>query len=125
MLIIGWCLAVICLALAGLALILWRSSRAAVLRGIAARVRAHAEAVEAGAALSDLMSRVESLERAEAERQSSLLAKTSINLTTRGQILRMLRKGESCEQISAALNLPAQEVKLTQKIHQLLAETSL
>jgi hypothetical protein len=41
-----------------------------------------------------------------------------MNLSQRGQILRMHRRGESAENIAAILEVPLQEVELLLKIHQ-------
>jgi DNA-binding NarL/FixJ family response regulator len=41
----------------------------------------------------------------------------SMNLTKRSQVLRLHRRGESAEQIAAALHLPRNEVELLLKVH--------
>jgi DNA-binding NarL/FixJ family response regulator len=46
--------------------------------------------------------------------------KSSMNVTRRSQALRLHRKGDSTEQIAAALEVPRQEVDLLVKIHQLV-----
>jgi hypothetical protein len=48
----------------------------------------------------------------------------SINLTKRSQALRMYRRGETAEHISAALQMPRAEVDLLLKVQQALAEQS-
>ncbi len=45
--------------------------------------------------------------------------RASINLTKRAQALRMSRRGESLESISAALGVPRKEVELLLKVHDL------
>jgi hypothetical protein len=44
----------------------------------------------------------------------------SFNLTRRSQALRMHRRGETAEQIAAALELPRQEVDLLLKVHRIV-----
>ncbi len=46
----------------------------------------------------------------------------SINLTRRSQALRMYRRGETAEQICAALQMPRNEVELLLKVQKALAE---
>jgi hypothetical protein len=46
--------------------------------------------------------------------------KSSMNVTRRSQALRLHRKGDSTEQIAAALEVPRQEVDLLVKIHQIV-----
>ena len=46
----------------------------------------------------------------------------SINLTRRSQALRMYRRGDSPEQIGAALQMPRNEVELLLKVQKALAE---
>jgi type II secretory pathway component PulM len=45
--------------------------------------------------------------------------RSGLNLTTRAQALRMLRRGETTERIAAALHVPESEVRLLIKVHQL------
>jgi type II secretory pathway component PulM len=45
--------------------------------------------------------------------------RSGLNLTTRAQALRMLRRGEPTERIAAALHVPESEVRLLIKVHQL------
>jgi len=49
-------------------------------------------------------------------------ARQALNLNTRGQVLRMRRRGENPETIAAALRLPRNEVDLLLKVHQLALE---
>jgi len=44
------------------------------------------------------------------------------NLNKRTQVLRMHRRGESAEQISASLELPRQEVELLLKVHSIVIQ---
>jgi hypothetical protein len=44
----------------------------------------------------------------------------SLNLSRRSQALRMHRRGDTAEQIAAALDLPRQEVELLLKVHRIV-----
>jgi DNA-binding NarL/FixJ family response regulator len=48
------------------------------------------------------------------------IPKSSMNVTRRSQALRLHRKGDSSDQIAAALEVPRQEVDLLIKIHQIV-----
>lgn len=61
------------------------------------------------------------LQLAEMERPSSIPAQP-LNLTKRGQILRMRRRGERPETIAGALAIPRNEVELLIKVHDLALE---
>jgi hypothetical protein len=52
-----------------------------------------------------------------AQAQPGLPIRHSINLTKRAQALRMSRRGESAESITAALAVPRNEVELLLKVH--------
>jgi DNA-binding NarL/FixJ family response regulator len=47
-------------------------------------------------------------------------ARPSMNVTKRSQALRLHRKGDSSEQIAAALQVPRQEIDLLIKVHQIV-----
>ena len=49
-----------------------------------------------------------------------LTVRPSINLTKRAQALRMRRRGESLESITAALAVPRNEIELLLKVHEML-----
>jgi hypothetical protein len=51
---------------------------------------------------------------------SPVLPKPGFNLSKRSQALRMNRRGESSDQIAAALDLPRQEVDLLLKVHRIV-----
>ena len=58
----------------------------------------------------------------EVEERSSLLvqppaARSGMNLTKRAQAIRMVRRGDSPEQVSAALAIPQNEVKLLLRVY--------
>jgi DNA-binding NarL/FixJ family response regulator len=46
-----------------------------------------------------------------------------MNLTTRSQVLRLNRRGESVEQIARILTVPRQEVELLLKVHRIVLGT--
>jgi hypothetical protein len=46
--------------------------------------------------------------------------RTGLNLGKRSQVLRMHRRGDSAEQIAAALEIPLQEVELLLKVHRIV-----
>jgi len=48
-------------------------------------------------------------------------ARRSVNLSKRGQVIRLSRRGESVDTIAAALDLPRREVELLLKVHQAYA----
>jgi len=47
---------------------------------------------------------------------------SGLNLSKRGQVLQMHRRGQSAEQIAASLALPKTEVDLLLKVHQIVLE---
>jgi DNA-binding NarL/FixJ family response regulator len=47
-------------------------------------------------------------------------SRPSMNVTRRSQALRLHRKGDSSEQIAAALEVPRQEIDLLLKVHQIV-----
>ncbi len=47
--------------------------------------------------------------------------RSGLNLTTRAQALRMLRRGETPERIAAALHVPENEIRLLVKVQELAA----
>lgn len=49
--------------------------------------------------------------------------KSGLNLSRRSQALRMHRRGEPAGAIASALNIPAQEVELLIKVHQIVLST--
>jgi hypothetical protein len=79
--------------------------------------------VEFRAALGSLSQSLQEHER-DAEQMVPLRVSpsASINLTKRSQALRMYRRGETAEQICAALQMPRNEVELLLKVQKALAE---
>jgi hypothetical protein len=114
------CFLILCGAAGPLAAILIRGSRKAALRRSAEREAARIEMDQLRSELSGLKTTMDQLQQFQAERQAALVPQASINLTKRGQILRMSRRGETPQHISAALSLPQKEVNLTLKIHKML-----
>lgn len=49
--------------------------------------------------------------------------RAGLNLTTRTQVLRLHRRGESAEQIASILEIPKQEVDLLLKVHRIVLST--
>jgi hypothetical protein len=82
-----------------------------------------AEAIAAiGAALD-----VVRAEMRELQEQTGMLvppapAKSGLNLSKRGQVLQMFRRGQAPEQIAASLGLPLTEIELLIKVHQIVLE---
>jgi hypothetical protein len=72
----------------------------------------------------DLAKKIEEVESAMADIQAAapapmLTVRPSINLTKRAQALRMRRRGESLESITAALSVPRNEIELLLKVHEM------
>jgi hypothetical protein len=73
----------------------------------------------------DLAKKIEEVESAIADIPAAapapvLTLRPSINLTKRAQALRMRRRGESLESITAALAVPRNEIELLLKVHELV-----
>ena len=49
-------------------------------------------------------------------------AKSGLNLSKRGQVLQMYRRGQPPAQIAASLSLPLTEIELLIKVHQIVLE---
>jgi uncharacterized protein (DUF3084 family) len=107
-----------------------------------ALISAKAMIQKAGQRTSDLESRMEttvqtlqtrleklSAEMREAEHQPAPVSplpavpRPGMNLTTRSQVLRLNRRGETVEQISKVLAVPRQEVELLLKVHRIVLGT--
>jgi hypothetical protein len=76
------------------------------------------------AAIETMRQRLDALavENNEARRQTACVPvpKPGFNLSIRSQALRMHRRGETPEQIAAALEVPRQEVDLLLKVHRIV-----
>ena len=73
----------------------------------------------------DLAKKIEEVESAMADIPAAapapmLMVRPSINLTKRAQALRMRRRGESLESITAALAVPRNEIELLLKVHEMV-----
>jgi hypothetical protein len=73
----------------------------------------------------DLAKKIEEVEAAMADIPAAapapmLVVRPSINLTKRAQALRMRRRGESLESITAALSVPRNEIELLLKVHEMV-----
>ena len=73
----------------------------------------------------DLAKKIEEVESAMADIPAAtpapmLTVRPSINLTKRAQALRMRRRGESLESITAALAVPRNEIELLLKVHEMV-----
>jgi hypothetical protein len=74
---------------------------------------------------TDLAKKIEEVESAMADIPAAapapmLVVRPSINLTKRAQALRMRRRGESLESITAALSVPRNEIELLLKVHEMV-----
>jgi hypothetical protein len=67
-----------------------------------------------------LRNMVETMEQQPSEetRPAQPQSRPALNLSRRGQVLRLARRGERAEQISAAVGIPSNEVQLMLKLHQ-------
>jgi hypothetical protein len=94
----------------------------------ARRRKGEAALAEGIAALHAALNEVRAEFRAEVHRleeQTGMLVApapvaSGLNLTRRGQALQMYRRGQSPEQIAAALGLPLTEINLLVKVHQIV-----
>jgi hypothetical protein len=74
-------------------------------------------------ALETLSSEVRNLSQHPVAAQAAGPLKPGLNLSKRSQALRMHRRGDSLEQIGAALEIPLQEVDLLLKVHRIVLST--
>ena len=76
----------------------------------------HLEAIQAS--IQDLTAEMRELQTQPAGSPSAF--RPALNLSKRSQALRMHRRGETAEQIAAALDIPPQEVELLIKVHRIV-----
>ena len=88
------------------------------MRDIESRVESALQAAEAKLAESAAEARDRALQPAVNVLPTKL--RHGLNLTTRSQVLRMHRHGETAENIARALEVPRQEVDLLLKVHGIL-----
>jgi cell division protein FtsB len=93
---------------------------------VASRKQNEREALKT--AIRDLRQRMEELERnieaMSGDAASPAVSIRSININKRMQALRMARRGDGPERISAALGLPASEARLLAKVQRLIADAA-
>ena len=114
------------LAAAALALslfVLWRTK--AMVLTADARARAAKEECDAAEealrqTLGGLSTQLHELQHLPVWNASASPPKPGLNLTKRSHVLRMHRRGDTPEQIAAALEVPLQEVKLLVKVHHIV-----
>jgi hypothetical protein len=97
-----------------------------LVRGAERRDRSVTERNEAAldAMRRDVAALAERLEeaRSRVEAAAPVALRPGFNLSKRSQALRMHRRGDAPERISAALGVPRQEVDLLLKVHRMLVE---
>jgi len=72
--------------------------------------------------IAELTARIETIERRAAE--SAQHPVRSINYTQRSQMLRMIRRGDSADQIGSTLGVPVSQVRLLMKLPGMAAEAA-
>jgi hypothetical protein len=75
------------------------------------------------AGLEELTAEVQDLGRQPPVTVAAGKPRAGLNLTTRTQVLRLHRRGESAEQIASILEIPRQEVDLLLKVHRIVLST--
>jgi len=96
--------------------------RAAETRG-QARVSALAEAVSAvRSALEQVRAQLHDLQEQTGMLVPPAPTRSGLNLSRRGQVLQMYRRGQSPDQIAASLGLPLTEIELLIKVHQIVLD---
>jgi len=93
----------------------------------ALRRRLGIESVVAHEAVESMRTSLRHLEKRLEDQQGSapapaFLPGASMNLTKRGEALRLHRRGEPAERIASALQLPRNEVELLLKVHRTVVE---
>jgi type II secretory pathway component PulM len=79
------------------------------------------QATKAG--LEELSADVQDMGRQPSVTAAPARLRGGLNLTTRSQVLRLHRRGESAEQIASILEIPKQEVDLLLKVHRIVLST--
>jgi hypothetical protein len=116
------CTIVGCIPAALAVMVLLRASRRAASRRSAERELLSSSVQVLRTEIGTLRRRLDEFELAQLERQAALVPQQSINTNKRAQILRMARRGETAEHISAALSVPANEVSLALKVQRMLVD---
>jgi hypothetical protein len=99
------------------AVALWRAANR---RGTSQQGRYEAALSALQASVDELAARIEVVELRPAATGAASPPRLGLNLGKRSQALRMHRRGDSPEQIAAALELPRQEVDLLLKVHRIV-----
>ena len=102
--------------------LLLRASRRAAARRSAERELLSSAVQVLRTELGVLRKRLDVFEQSQIDRQAAFVPQQGINTTKRAQILRMSRRGETAEHISAALSVPANEVNLALKVQSMLVD---
>lgn len=102
--------------------LLLRASRKAAARRSAERELASSAVQVLRTEINLLRRRLDEFEQSQIDRQAALVPQQGINTIKRAQILRMSRRGETAEHISAALSVPANEVSLALKVQRMLVD---
>jgi uncharacterized protein YlxW (UPF0749 family) len=71
--------------------------------------------------LEDLQTRLQDVERRSELNEGNSSQMAGINLNRRTQAIRLLRRGERPEQVSATLGMPPPEAELLLKVHRILS----
>lgn len=87
--------------------------------GKATREEVAAALAKVQAELEETKAGIRELQEARAAYQSRISESAGINLNHKGQVLRLHRRGESIAAISSALRVPAGEVSLIVKVHEM------
>ena len=122
MYLILFCTVAGCIPVAFLVMLLLRSSQRAAARRNAERELASSAVKVLRTEIGTLRKRLDEFEQSQIDRQAALVPQSGINTTKRAQILRMSRRGETAEHISAALSVPANEVNLALKVQRMLVD---
>ena len=96
--------------------------RALEKRGQAAETTLAQTIAEVGASLDGVRAELRELQEQTGMLVPPAPAKSGLNLSKRGQVLQMFRRGQAPEQIAASLGLPLTEIDLLIKVHQIVLE---
>jgi len=111
----------------GLALYLWRTLKVEKRAGEPPDPPPERSEIEAlGRRLEEMDARWrQSASAAAAGESAAVAARPGMNLNRRSQALRLHRRGETPDEIARLLSMPAGEVRLLLKVHQMLAQQAL
>ena len=110
----------------GLCLYLFSSLKGELRAQDKRRQEGQAAVTEAVAAIRSALEEVRTEVREMQEQTGMLVApaptKSGLNLTKRGQVLQMYRRGQAPEQIASSLGLPISEIELLIKVHHIVLD---